>query len=99
MVGVEWRSYFVVGQHNERTAARRLDDDGQEFGIHSAECRVPTAFRDANVVVALVAFNGRAVNVSKFRTSHDAERHDARGLSVSELDMEKLQKSAHSTCR
>lgn len=58
-------------QNDESTATRRLDDDGQELWIHSAEGGVPTALGDADVVVALLALQRLSVDVTKFGASHN----------------------------
>lgn len=62
-------------QYDERSAARRLNDDGQELGVDRTERRVPTALRHPNVVVALVPLDGRSVHMAEFGTAHDAKRH------------------------
>lgn len=36
-------SHFVMGKHDEGTAARRFDDNGEKLGIDSTERRVPAA--------------------------------------------------------
>lgn len=59
-------SHLVMWQNDESTAARRLDDDGQELWIDSAEGRVPTALGDADVVVALLPLQRLSVDVTKF---------------------------------
>lgn len=65
------RPYLVMWQNDESTATRRLDDDGQELGIYSAEGGVPTALGDADVVVALLALQRLSVDVTKFGASHN----------------------------
>lgn len=59
------RSYLVVWQDDECPAARRLDDNGEKFGIDGAECGVPTALRHANVVVALLALHRLPVHMTE----------------------------------
>lgn len=64
-----------MGQHDEGAAAGALDDDGEELGIDGAKGRVPRTLRHPYVVVALLPFQGLAVDVSEFRRAHHTERH------------------------
>jgi len=64
-----------VWQDDEGSAARRLHDDGQELGIHGAECGVPAGLGNPYVVVALLPLQGLSVDVAEFGAAHYAKRH------------------------
>lgn len=74
--GEKWEStHLVVRQDDKGTATRRLYDNGEKFGIHGAERRVPRRFGDSNIIVALLALQRRSVHVAKLAGTHHAERH------------------------
>lgn len=73
---VRLMTHLVVWKNDESTTTGRFDDDGQEFWVYGAKCRVPAALRHANIIVALFPLNGRPVNVTKLGTSDNAKRHD-----------------------
>lgn len=58
-------SNLVVGQHDEGTAASRLHNDGEKFGIDGAECGVPTALGHSNIVVALLPLHRLSINMTE----------------------------------
>lgn len=56
-------TYFVVGQNNKCSTAGRFDNDGEEFCVDCTESGVPAAFGYADVVIALLTFEGLAIDV------------------------------------
>lgn len=53
-------THLAVGEHHEGATALRLEDNGEEHGVHRAEVAVPRIARDADAVQAL-----RALTVEK----------------------------------
>ena len=73
----------LVDVHDEKgAAARRLRDDGYEFGVDAAEGRVPAGLGDAYVVVAVLLLERLAVHVAKFWVAHYFDRHFAFSVCV-----------------
>lgn len=60
-------------QDDEGSAARRLYDNGQELGIHRAECGVPAGLGYPYVVVALLPLESLSVDVAELGAAHYAK--------------------------
>lgn len=72
---VKCATHLVVWKNDERTTARRFNDDGQEFRIHRTKCWVPATFRHTNIVITLFTFQCCAVNMSKFWAPYYPKGH------------------------
>lgn len=68
-------THFVMGKHDEGTAARRLNDNGEKFWIHCTKCRIPAWFWYTNIVVALFALQRLSIHMTKLWTSHNPKWH------------------------
>lgn len=68
-------THLIQGEDYKGSAPRAFNNYSQKFRVHSAECGIPTAFTNPDVVEALFAFQGLSVDVPELGASHNAERH------------------------
>lgn len=67
-------NYLFQWQNQKGATASSFNDNGHKFGIDSAKVRVPGVFRDANVIVAVVALQSLPENVPKLAVTNDSAR-------------------------
>jgi hypothetical protein len=68
-------AYLVVRQDDEGPPAGALHDNGEEFGVDSAECGIPRTLADSYVIVTLFSLKSLTVNVTELRSTNYTERH------------------------